>query len=307
MVTRATLLSHPIPQLGGLATGSLKANSDNAFRALIAELVRFYPASLNNPHWGEQITVNERQLVERRDDVLDLTESDARRAWQPLLDWIADRPDDYTVDVSFREIPFDKMWDSAWWETNDPDFITPDPRPANPRRNTGGRPTRARYRNSSAPTSHAGCRSGSSMTTLRTCSYAASRQYHFTLHFNKGLSCADPDALARTRATSLNPVALDAAALVISASTEPHVYPGLPGHEPNLAEARARAAKVGGVMKLIRAATPGSGSYLNEADYFEPDWQTSFWGANYPRLLDVKRKYDPDNLFRVHHGVGSGP
>ena len=58
VVTRATLLSHPIPQLGGLATGSLKANSDNAFRALIGEVVRFYPARLNNPHWGEQITVN---------------------------------------------------------------------------------------------------------------------------------------------------------------------------------------------------------------------------------------------------------
>ena len=58
-------------------------------------------------------------------------------------------------------------------------------------------------------------------------------------------------------------------------------------------------------MNIVRDATPGSGSYLNEANYFEPDWQTSFWGPNYPRLLDIKRKYDPDNMFRVHHGVGS--
>jgi FAD/FMN-containing dehydrogenase len=58
-------------------------------------------------------------------------------------------------------------------------------------------------------------------------------------------------------------------------------------------------------MNIVRDATPGSGSYLNEDNYFEPDWQTSFWGPNYPRLLDIKRKYDPDNMFRVHHGVGS--
>ncbi len=135
--------------------------------------------------------------------------------------------------------------------------------------------------------------------------FAASREYHYSLHFNKGLAGADPDAIARTRATSVHPAALDAAALLICASTEPHAYPGLPGHEPNLAEGKAKAAKVDAVMKIIRDATPGGGCYINEADYFEPDWQTSFWGDNYPRLLDIKRKYDPDNLFNVHHGVGS--
>jgi FAD/FMN-containing dehydrogenase len=44
---------------------------------------------------------------------------------------------------------------------------------------------------------------------------------------------------------------------------------------------------------------------VNEADYFEPDWQASFWGANYPRLREIKQRYDPANIFRVHHGVGS--
>jgi FAD/FMN-containing dehydrogenase len=58
-------------------------------------------------------------------------------------------------------------------------------------------------------------------------------------------------------------------------------------------------------MKIIRDATPGSGAYPNEADYFEPDWQRSFWGVNYVRLLAIKKKVDPDNIFRVHHGIGS--
>ena len=44
---------------------------------------------------------------------------------------------------------------------------------------------------------------------------------------------------------------------------------------------------------------------VSESNYFEPEWQRAFWGANYPRLLAVKEKYDPDGLFFVHHGVGS--
>jgi FAD/FMN-containing dehydrogenase len=60
-------------------------------------------------------------------------------------------------------------------------------------------------------------------------------------------------------------------------------------------------------MGPVRRITPGAGSYPNETDFFEADWQESFWGANYPRLLEIKRRYDPHNVFRVHHGVGSEP
>ena len=46
-------------------------------------------------------------------------------------------------------------------------------------------------------------------------------------------------------------------------------------------------------------------SIVAATSYFEPDWQKSFWGSNYPRLREIKDKYDPDGLFFVHHGVGS--
>ena len=47
------------------------------------------------------------------------------------------------------------------------------------------------------------------------------------------------------------------------------------------------------------------GSYLNEADSEEPDFQKSFWGDNYSRLYNIKRKWDPHGVFVVRKGVGS--
>ena len=58
-------------------------------------------------------------------------------------------------------------------------------------------------------------------------------------------------------------------------------------------------------MAELRKLVPGAGSYLSESDYFEADWQQAHWGTNYARLAAVKAAYDPDDLFIVHHGVGS--
>ncbi|KAF2129387.1 hypothetical protein P153DRAFT_403119 [Dothidotthia symphoricarpi CBS 119687] len=55
----------------------------------------------------------------------------------------------------------------------------------------------------------------------------------------------------------------------------------------------------------LRKVSPAGGSYANEAEISEPDWQNAFWGKNYPRLLTIKKQYDPTDLFYVHHGVGS--
>jgi FAD/FMN-containing dehydrogenase len=62
---------------------------------------------------------------------------------------------------------------------------------------------------------------------------------------------------------------------------------------------------VSACIEALRAAAPGAGAYVNECDFFQPDWQRAFWGSNYPRLAAVKRRYDPSGLFTVHHGVGT--
>ncbi len=58
-------------------------------------------------------------------------------------------------------------------------------------------------------------------------------------------------------------------------------------------------------LPLLRALEPEMGAYLNEADADEADWQKSFWGANYERLLKIKKKWDPQGLFITRRGVGS--
>jgi hypothetical protein len=59
------------------------------------------------------------------------------------------------------------------------------------------------------------------------------------------------------------------------------------------------------ILGPIRELTPTGGAYGNEADISEPDWQQSFWGSNYPKLLEIKHNWDPTDLFYVWHGVGS--
>lgn len=44
---------------------------------------------------------------------------------------------------------------------------------------------------------------------------------------------------------------------------------------------------------------------MNEADYNQPDWQEVFYGVNYQRLLSIKKKYDPFDLFWGKTAVGS--
>lgn len=58
-------------------------------------------------------------------------------------------------------------------------------------------------------------------------------------------------------------------------------------------------------MQRWRDASPGAGSYLSESDRLEPNFQWSFYGSHYPRLLELKQKFDPKNVFWASTAVGS--
>ena len=58
-------------------------------------------------------------------------------------------------------------------------------------------------------------------------------------------------------------------------------------------------------MQPWRDASPGAGSYLNEGDINEPDFQKAFYGDNYDQLYALKQKYDPTGTFYAITAVGS--
>lgn len=59
------------------------------------------------------------------------------------------------------------------------------------------------------------------------------------------------------------------------------------------------------VTPAFEAATPGSATYLNEGDLQQPNWQDVFYGTNYKRLRDIKKRYDIADLFYGLTAVGS--
>lgn len=64
-----------------------------------------------------------------------------------------------------------------------------------------------------------------------------------------------------------------------------------------------------GMIKSITTNMPDGkfGVYPGYVDPFLPKSQYPqlFWGGNYPRLLQIKKKYDPNNLFRNPQSVGA--
>jgi hypothetical protein len=237
-----------------------------------------------------------------------LTQDEARAAWRPLLDFVSANSADYQGQGSFTvmALPARFFWDADVMRRV-PGTIVSDPRPGAAPTDfwwTGDGETVGGFWNAYtsawmpasllAPRNRAG---------LVDAWFAASRRWSVAFHFNKGLAGAPEAAIATSQETSTNPDMLDAFALAIIAMAGAPAFPGMP--QPNLAAARFLAGQVQASMKALRVAAPDTGAYVNECDYFQNDWQRAFWGPNYPRLARIKRHYDPDGLFTVHHGVGS--
>ncbi|WQF90166.1 Putative berberine/berberine, FAD-binding domain, PCMH-type, FAD-binding, type PCMH, subdomain 2 [Colletotrichum destructivum] len=55
----------------------------------------------------------------------------------------------------------------------------------------------------------------------------------------------------------------------------------------------------------LRKLAPDMGAYINEASLKEENWTQSFWGVNYPRLSEIKSRYDQGMLFWTTPGINA--
>ncbi len=308
VVTRLVLRTRPLPESFGGVFGAVAASSDAAYRRLIAKAIGFYRDQLFGPHWGEQLGFRGDNVLQLRLVFQGLGQTEAEAVFSPFLDWIrADPSYRFAREVNIMSLPARRFWDAEFLKQHAPSVLGGDARPEAPAHHFVWAGDEEEvgwfihgYRSAFLPSR---LLADDQQARLADALFAASRHWPFALHFNKGLAGAPPEELAAARQTALNPEALEAFALAICAGGGAPAYAGMPG--PDLGAARADAAQINRAMDELLRVAPDAGSYLSESNYFEPQWQRSFWGANYAKLAAAKRACDPEGLFWVHHGVGS--
>ncbi len=308
VVTQMTLQTFNLPKNFGIYKGKITAKSDEDYQKLIKQFMSFYRDSLNNEHWGEQFAFNKDNTISIFMLFQGLSKEQTVQVWQPLQKWLNKSPN-YTFENEIFTIPANRMWDYQFWKQSRPDLVVLDSRANAPKDQFWWAPNSGEaskywytYLSRWIPIS---LFEEDKVNQLADTVFKASRLAPITLHANKGMAGAANDALVRSKRSAINPVVYDAGALVIIAAGSNNVFPGVKGKEPNDVEIANIVKTYGNAYNLIKEITPNAGTYVNEADYFEKDWQTSFWGENYGKLDAIKKKYDPDGLFYCHHCVGS--
>ena len=113
--------------------------------------------------------------------------------------------------------------------------------------------------------------------------------------------------LAGTSASFVQPAGVHNAVFPAWRNATVHLQLGTPWNEtaPWSDMIAAQMVMTNDFMPQLEAVTPGSGSYVNEADFRQPNWQETFFGSNYAALLAIKKKWDPNSLFYGLSLVGS--
>jgi FAD/FMN-containing dehydrogenase len=309
-VSKLTLRVRDLPEFAGGANFTVKASSDDAYRRLIRYFVGFYREALFS-HWGEQAHFSPDNQLEISMVHLGLDTEQSRRVWQPFLNWLAQSPAAYTIESQpeIGSMPTRHWWDVDWRKEHHHNVFKADSR-------SGAGPINVWWNGDAGQVGWfvwgfeslwmpASLLEDDSQEKLAKALFAASRFSEVELHFNKGLAGAPSEAIEAGKDTAMNPVVCSSFALAIVGDGQAPAYPGITDHEPDIAKGRRAADIVHRCMNELRAVAPNGGAYVSESNYFELDFQHSYWGSNYVRLAEIKKKYDPDGLFFVHNGVGS--
>lgn len=309
VATRFTLATHELPQTFGAVSLSIRAHSDEAYRRLLARFVNLYSTQLFNAHWGEQVGAGPNNRLNVQMVFQGLTQAEARAAWKPLIDFADASAADYEGQNALivMALPARLFWNATTFRLLGSSVARFDDRPAAAAGDFwwAGNTEEVgtfwhAYTSAWMPQS---LLQPQNQSRLVDAWFSASRHWPVYFHFNKGLAGASGDAIEATRDTAMNPDVLDAFALAIIASSGRPAFPGMAG--PDLTAGASHRDRVHAAMASLRAAAPDTGCYVNECDYFQPNWQQALWGTHYPRLTRIKQRYDSDCLFFTHHGVGS--
>src|SRR5215469_12340821 len=279
VVSRLTVRTHELPEYFGSANLTVAASSADEYQRLIRRFVSFYHDSLFNDHWGEQFHVNPDNTLEVQMNSCGLNRDEQKKVWQPFLDWVRDSSHGCSIKgrVDIGAFPARHLWDPQWWKAHWPESAFPrngifngllddvllhvmsqpvfdfDPR-------HGANPDNAWWQGNTGECSifWSGYESlwipsallePNSQQRFADAMFAASRHWGVAMHCNKGLAGAPPEARALARDTAMNPAVVDAFALAITAAGRAPAYPGIPGHEPDVADAREAAKRVDDCVK----------------------------------------------------------
>lgn len=310
-VSKLTLRVRDLPEFAGGANFTIKAASDDAYRRLIRHFVGFYRDALFNDHWGEQAHFSPDNKLEISMVHRGLDTEQSRKVWQPFLAWLAQSSAAYTIESgpSIGSMPFRHWWDVDWRKEHHHDVFKADSR-------SSASPMNVWWNGDAGQVGWvvwgfeslwmpASLLQDDSQEKLANALFSASRLGEVELHFNKGLAGAPQEAIDAAKDTAMNPSVCGAFALAIVADGQGPAYPGIPNHEPDVAKGRKAADAVHRCMNELRAVASNGGAYVSESNFFESDFEHSYWGGNHDRLALIKKKYDPDGLFFVHNGVGS--
>jgi FAD/FMN-containing dehydrogenase len=309
-VSRVTLRVRDLPEFWGAAIVRVKATTEDAFRRLIRYFVGFYREHLFNDRWGEHARITSSNVLDLLMVCHNLSTEEVKKIWQPFLDWLAASPGAYTIEGQpiLGSMPARHWWDVEWRKQQHQEVFNLDQRPGASSTNAwwtgdGGQVAWFLYGYESL-WMPALLLESDSQERLAQALFAGSRHKTIELHFNKGLAGAPREALEMTRDTATNPAVLTAFALAIVGDAGGG-YPGVHGHEPDIAAGRKARNEIHQCVNQLRAIVPNGGAYVSESDFFQDDFPHAYWGGNYDRLAAVKKTYDPHGLFFVHNGVGS--
>ena len=328
VVISLTVRTHPLPKYMGGVNGLVRAKNEDAGKELFKEFLDFYKSNLIYSGWGEQVNFGfdgQNYLLRIGMTIANFTEQEITEAWAPFATYVQSRPDDYEVG-EWSIIVGDGH---DFWNV---DFLSQMPGFVHRSPYDPGEPNRAFFWGANVgeisiywmyyvsrylrvdqflDDTEAG------MEKIAT---FAKKTGNFGIHFNKAQYGVSEWILQEFDKTPMHPSIKESFGLMIQASGVSHYTPlvkdelqhntsniqdWLNGCQGNL-ETCPVLDSINEALHELQENTPGAGSYFNEADYFELNWQDNFWGMeNYERLLLIKQKWDPQELFYCHNCIGS--